>query len=101
MKQLRQRPVKTAGYDFSKQAARRAKRRTEAQIRQASPSDVARGLHELLKSAVSESEIKDFLANGILHFPFAAAKTRRQWSATAKRRIQQLTNKQTNKQTNE
>lgn len=91
MKNIRQRPVKTAGYDFSKQAARRAKRRSEAQIRQASPSGVARGLREQIKYAASESEIKGILGNGMRHFPFVTSKTCRQWSATAKRRIEQLT----------
>lgn len=82
---------KTAGYSFSTQGARRAKRRSEAQIRQASPSGVLRGLREQIANAASESAIKAHLAQGNV-FDSASAKTRRQWSATAKRRMQQLTN---------
>lgn len=92
MKNIRQRPIKTAGYNFSAQAARREKRHSEAQIRQASPSGKAVGLREQIAKASSESEVKSHLANGIIRFTNASASTRRQWSATAKRRMQQLTN---------
>lgn len=88
----KQRQTKTAGYDFSKQAARRDKRRRQAQIRQASPSGMPRGLRETIANAGSEQNIKGHLANGIIRYTYASEKTRRQWSATAKRRIQQLTN---------
>lgn len=91
MKQCnKQRPVKTAGYTFSKQSLRREKRRKEAQIRQASPSGLSCGLREQLAIAESESKIKGILANGIIRFTGASVKTRRQWSATAKRRLKQL-----------
>lgn len=86
------RPLKTAGYNFSTQRARRAKRREEAELR----LDLVyrpHGLRQQIADASSESEIKAHLANGIVRFTGASAKTRRQWAATAKRRIKQLTKK--------
>lgn len=91
MKNIRQRPVKTAGYDFSKQAARRAKRKTEAENRLGCATYKPFGLRQVIACANSEREIKEHLANGIVRFTGASAKTRRQWGTTAKRRIEQLT----------
>lgn len=85
-------PVKTAGYTFNKQSLRREKRRKEAQIRQASPSGLGCGLREQIANSNNEATIRGIHANGIIRFTGASAKTRRQWTATAKRRIQQLTN---------
>lgn len=87
------RPVKTAGYSFAKQSARRAKRRARAEWRAANlrPFESKRGLREKISYATSEDEIKGHLANGIIRFTGASDKTRRQWSATAQRRTVELT----------
>lgn len=91
MKNLKQRPTKTAGYSFSTQAARRRNRRIEAQIRQASPGYSGTGLREQIANSNNEATIRGIHANGLVRYTGASAKTRRQWSATAKRRIKQLT----------
>lgn len=90
---MKQRQIKTAGYSFAKQSARRAKRRSQVQMRQASPSEVARGLREKISYATSKADIIGHLSNGLVRYTGASGKTRRQWSATAKRRIEHLTNK--------
>lgn len=95
MKNIKQRPVKTAGYDFSKQAARRAKRKTEAEKRAAGGVQQPYGLRQRIALADTPEKVKVVLSASV-NRPGASAKTRRQWSATAKRRIEQLTNK-TNK----
>lgn len=85
---MKQRPVKTE-YNFSKQRARRQRRREEAELR-VGGLNTGGGLREQIANAVSETEIKGHLANGIIRYTGASAKTRRQWSATANRRTEQL-----------
>lgn len=87
---VRQRPVKTAGYNFSTQGARRAKRRSEAQIRQASPSLVPGGLRERILTAPTVESVKDRFRVGLRNFKYASAKTYRAWERAAQFRINQL-----------
>lgn len=84
------RPVKTAGYNFSTQAKRRARRKIDAEERLDCATFKPFGLRQQIAAANSESEIKSHLANGTIRFTSASAHTRRQWSATAKRRLAQL-----------
>lgn len=83
------RPVKTAGYSFVKQAARRAKRCSQAQIRQASPSEVARGLRERIANAPTIESVKALFSQG-KSFQYVSAKTYRAWERAAQVRISRL-----------
>lgn len=86
----KQRPVKTAGYDFSKQAARREKRKSEAQIRQASPSLVPGGLRQRILTAPTVQVVKDLFRAGARQFKYASAKTYRAWERAVQLRTNQL-----------
>lgn len=83
------RPIKIEGYSFSKQSARRAQRRGEAEERAAAGVNKPFGLRQRIALADTPEKVK-VVFSASANRPDASAKTRRQWSATAKRRIEQL-----------
>jgi hypothetical protein len=85
MKPTKSRPIKTAGYDFSKQAARRRNRRIEAQIRAAAGVKCAYGVRQALANAESVIAVKTLFNDAKRIFHQVSAKTYRAWERAANR----------------
>lgn len=89
MKTSIQRPVKTAGYSFGKQRARRAERKSAAEWRASQGVDKPFGLRQLILSAPSVQSLSDRLESGS-DLIYASEKTRRRWGRAAGIRLKQL-----------
>lgn len=89
MKTSIQRPIKTAGYSFGKQRARRAERKSAAEWRASQGVDKPFGLRQRIASAPTIQSVKDRFNSG-LKFRYASFKTYRRWEQAAVVRISQL-----------